>query len=62
MMESGTFIELIRHFETQAALARAMGVTPSAISQWVRRGSIPAEHAIAIERVTEGKFKAVDLA
>ena len=62
MMESGTFIELIRHFETQAALAKAMGVTPSAISQWVRRGSIPAEHAIAIERVTEGKFKAVDLA
>jgi hypothetical protein len=62
MMESGTFIELIRHFETQAALARAMGVTPSAISQWVRRGSIPAEHAITIERVTDGKFRAVDLA
>jgi DNA-binding transcriptional regulator YdaS (Cro superfamily) len=62
MIESGTLIELIRHFETQSALAKAMGVSPSAISQWIRRNSIPAEHAIAIERVTEGKFKAVDLA
>lgn len=62
MMESGTFIELVRHFGTQAALARAMGVSPSAISQWVRRNSIPAEHAITIERITEGKFRAVDLA
>ncbi|MGI9141639.1 MAG: transcriptional regulator [Fluviibacter sp.] len=62
MIESGTFIALIKHFETQAALGRAVGVTPSAISQWVRRRAIPAEHAITIERVTDGKFRAVDLA
>jgi DNA-binding transcriptional regulator YdaS (Cro superfamily) len=62
MIESGTFIALIKHFTTQAALAKAVGVTPSAISQWVRRGTIPAEHAITIERVTDGKFRAVDLA
>lgn len=62
MMESGTLIALIKHFETQGKLARAMGVTPSAISQWVRRNKIPAEHAITIERVTDGKFRAVDLA
>lgn len=62
MIESGTLIALVKHFTTQAALAKAVGVTPSAISQWVRRGTIPAEHAITIERVTDGKFRAVDLA
>jgi len=62
MMESGTFMDLIKHFGTQGKLARAVGVTPSAISQWVRRNKIPADHAIAIERKTDGKFRAVDLA
>jgi DNA-binding transcriptional regulator YdaS (Cro superfamily) len=55
------FAELIGHFETQAKMARALGVSPSAVSQWIRRGKLPAEHAIAIEITTQGQFKAVDL-
>lgn len=62
MTQNEKFTSLMGHFGTQAALATAVGVTPSAISQWVRRGTIPAEHAITIERVTEGKFRAVELA
>jgi len=53
--------ELIKHFETQAKMANALGLSPSAVSQWIRRGKLPAEHAIAIEMATQGKFKAVDL-
>ncbi len=39
----------------------SLSVTPSAVSQWLRRASIPAEKAIEIEIITKGKFKAVDL-
>jgi DNA-binding transcriptional regulator YdaS (Cro superfamily) len=62
MTQNEKFTSLMGHFGTQASLATAVGVTPSAISQWVRRGIIPAEHAITIERITEGKFRAVELA
>ena len=55
------FVALTKHFGTQAAMAKAVGVTPSAVSQWMQRGIIPAEHAIVIERLTDGEFKAVDL-
>lgn len=53
--------EVVQHFSNQANLARALGVTPSAVSQWVRRGTMPADKAIEIEIQTDGKFKAVDL-
>src|SRR5262245_21591175 len=35
-----------------AALARAINVTPQAISQWER---VPAERALAVEKATEGR-------
>lgn len=37
----------------QAALARALGVTPQAVSQWVKgTRPVPPRHAIAIELAT----------
>jgi len=55
------FADLIKHFKTQSNMAQTLGVHRSAVSHWIKRGGIPAEHAIAIEMTTEGKFKAVDL-
>ena len=40
---------------TQAELARRVGLQPMAISQWKRRGRIPGEHVIAVERATGGQ-------
>lgn len=60
-MNAALFMDVIRHFDNQASLARALSVTPSAVSQWLRRASIPAEKAIEIEIITKGKFRAVDL-
>jgi len=42
-----------QHFGSQAALARALGVTPMAVSQWKKRG-IPPWQAVAIEHLTQG--------
>lgn len=42
------------------ALAAALGVTPSAIGNWKKRG-VPIEHCLAIERLTEGKVTRKDI-
>ncbi len=43
----------IQKFGSAAALARAVSVTPMAISNWRRRG-LSVDGAIAIERATDG--------
>lgn len=37
-----------------SALADALGVRQSAVSNWKARGQVPAERCIAIENATEG--------
>lgn len=37
-------IDIIRRFGTQAALARALGVGPTTVNNWVTRGHIPSRH------------------
>ena len=54
------FEKLISHFGSHANLARALGVTRVAVTLWGTEG-IPAGRAIQIERITGGKFKAVDI-
>ncbi|MEB5150235.1 Cro/CI family transcriptional regulator, partial [Pseudomonas aeruginosa] len=45
------------HFKTQGAAAKAVGVTPQAVSEIVRIGKkVPAEWCLPIERATEGKI------
>lgn len=34
----------------QSALARALGVTPQAVQQWVKADRIPAEKCLAVEK------------
>jgi len=52
--------ELFLHFGSQSALARRLGISPAAIAQWLVDG-VPPARAIEIEKMTDGKFKAVDL-
>jgi len=52
---------IILHFGSIAATARALGVSPAAVSQWVANGRIPPQRAIEVEQLSRGKFKAVDI-
>ena len=51
---------VITHFGGKANLARALGVTLTAISKW--KTAFPKGRAYQIEVLTEGKFKADELA
>lgn len=48
----------IKHFETQVALARAVGVTQPAVSMWLKRGGIPALQQLKLQAITNGVLKA----
>lgn len=45
----------VEHFGSRTALARALGVTLMAITQWFKRGRVPPERCIAIETACDGK-------
>ena len=54
--------ELIEYFGTQTQMARAIGIHQGGISSYLNgRHGISQTVAKTIERVTGGKFKAVDL-
>jgi len=48
-------------FGGQSSLARACGVKPQAVQQWVATGKCPAKRAAEIERLTYGKVSREDL-
>lgn len=52
--------ELFLYFGSQSELARRLGISPAAVTQWLVDG-VPPGRAIEIEKMTGGKFKAVDL-
>ena len=47
--------QVIRHFGSGTALAKALGIKPSAVYQWKR---VPPRRALEIEKLTQGVFKA----
>lgn len=53
--------EVIFHFGGQRALAQLLGVSDAAMSMFVNKDGFPAARAIQIEKMSGGKFKAVDL-
>jgi DNA-binding transcriptional regulator YdaS (Cro superfamily) len=54
--------QIIEWFGSKANMARALGVDRSAVTQWVKDGGLPAARAVEVERLSGGRFKAVDLA
>lgn len=54
--------KVIAHYGSKMALAKALGVSPPAVTLWCQLDRIPPRRAIQIERMTAGKFKAVDIA
>jgi DNA-binding transcriptional regulator YdaS (Cro superfamily) len=61
-MTEERFFDLVAYFGSQSKMAMELDVSRSAVSHWRERGVIPAAHAIKIEIITEGEFKAVELA
>ncbi len=46
--------QVIQHFGSQAAVARALGITASAVNQW--RETVPLATAARLEKITGGKL------
>lgn len=53
------FEKLIFHFGSKNKLAKALGLTPQAITKW--NAGIPRGRAYEIEVMTNGEFKAQEL-
>lgn len=54
-----TLQEAIDHYKTQAALARALGKEPAAITNWkARGGAIPLDVQYRLQVITKGRLKA----
>lgn len=51
-------VDAVAHYGTKSALARALGITPQAVSQWP--DIVPAVQAIKLEQLTRGELRAVD--
>ncbi|AOM39999.1 Cro/CI family transcriptional regulator [Xenorhabdus hominickii] len=47
--------EVLKHFNTVNSVAKAIGITSSAVSQW--REIIPERAALRIEKITNGTLK-----
>ena len=52
--------DIFLFFGGQSALADKLGVDKSAVSQWKSEG-VPAFRAVQIEKLSNGKFRAVDI-
>lgn len=48
-------VDAIAHFGNVGALARALGISGAAVSQW--GAEVPVRRAYEIERLTEGKLQ-----
>jgi DNA-binding transcriptional regulator YdaS (Cro superfamily) len=59
----GALRQVIRnHLKSQVATARAVGVSPQAVSEILRRGKrVPAEWCLALEQATQGAVTRHDL-
>lgn len=53
--------DVVAWFGGQTETARAVGVSPQAVFQWIAEDSIPPKRAIQIERLSGGHFRAVEI-
>jgi DNA-binding transcriptional regulator YdaS (Cro superfamily) len=56
-----TFKELIDHYGSQAAAARALGLKPPSVSEWKQEG-IPLPRQAQYKLLTDGQLKAERIA
>lgn len=55
-----TISEIFEHFGTKRELARLLGVKPQSLTRWPEFG-VPPGAAIKIEKLSNGKFKAINI-
>lgn len=55
-----TFQDVCDHFGGKSSLARLLDITPAAVTKWRYEG-VSSNAAIEIERLSDGKFKAVEI-
>lgn len=49
---------LVEHFGSITATARAFGIKPPSVSEWVKNGRIPEPRQYQAEVLTDGKLRA----
>lgn len=52
-----TYDDLIKHFGSQAAVARALNLQQPSVWEWKKKG-IPGKRQMQVERLTDGALKA----
>ena len=58
-VKKNRLLQLIKEFGSVKALADKLGISYTSISMWLRTDAkVPLRHAIKIEQLTHGKFKA----
>lgn len=55
------FQEVIDHFGNQPKTAKALGITQASVQGWLTSGRMSADNALLIQKLTRGKFNALDL-
>ena len=51
----------IDHFGSKAEFARAMKTSAQNVQAWIKKGTIPTNNALQIERASNGKIKSRDI-
>ena len=57
-MSAMNYDDLIKHYGTQVAIAKALGIKSPSIAEWKAKGEIPEVRQYQIEVLTKGKLKA----
>jgi len=62
VMDHEKLIEACKKIGGQSALARALGVKPPTVNEWIKSGRpVPADRCIDIELATQGAVRCEDL-
>jgi predicted transcriptional regulator len=57
MLAGVRYETLFKHYKSQPAIGKALGVTQQAVSRWAKKGVIPPAAALRAQKKTRGKVK-----
>lgn len=57
--QQAAFLHAVHQVGGPSALAKKLGITPAAISRWLRRGKVPPLRVLAVEKETGVSRKAL---